>query len=144
MWVFPTGSTTTSNTASFGASTYVQTGGAAFSADGKSVYVVTAGSANGSTPTFRVVPTVKPVLGSLTLKRSKATITNGKAVTLTAHLGTSTSVKTVTIFRKVAGTSTWVAAHTGKVGTSGNMACVAKPTKTTSYRRGGPAMPPMH
>ena len=132
VWVFNPGTTTATVRYDFNSTDiFPYPRGLAFSPDGTKIYAVTTTAAGA--PVFRVLSTVPLLKGSVSIKRSKATITNGQAVTLTAHLGTSSSVKTVSIYRKPAAGGTAVLAHTGKVGASGNLTYVVHPNQNTIY-----------
>jgi hypothetical protein len=134
VWVFNTASTTPRARTDFGSAENLLPRGLAFSPDGTQVYAVTAPASG--VPTFQVTGTVALPLGSLTIKRSAAHIVDGKAVTLTAHLATSTTNRSVTIYRKTAGSTNWAVAHTGTVGAGGNITLVVHPTLKTSYYAG--------
>jgi hypothetical protein len=71
--------------------------------------------------------------GALTISTSKATVVYGKAVTVTAHLGTASSNKTVSICRKptTGGTARLVAK--GRVNARGNLNVKLKPAANTVY-----------
>lgn len=105
-------------------------GSIAYSADGNSIYAVTN---DGSGHTFlHVLPGTPGAPGTLTIKSSAATVTAGKSVTITAHLGTASANKTVSIYRTpVGGSATLV--RTAVAGSLGNVAVAVKPGVHTSY-----------
>jgi hypothetical protein len=130
VWVYNSGTAAAKVKATLGTGQTLYPRGLAFSPDGTRIYAV-ASAPNGK-PVFHVVPTVPLLKGSVSIKRSKATVTYGQKVTLTVHLGTSSSMKTVTIYQKpVDGTAFEL--HTGKVGPSGNLTWVTKPNHDTTY-----------
>jgi len=130
VFLFHAGNTTAARTWDFNSTTITPyPRGLAFSADGRVLYAVTK-SGTGA-PVVRVLQ-VMPA-GSLTIKPSKTITTNGKAVTVTAHLGTASTNKTVSIYRKGATASSTVLVHTGKVGASGNLSYSVEPKLDTVY-----------
>ena len=105
--------------------------GLAFSADGTRLFAVSKGAA-GTAVVFHVMPTVVLPKGVVTIKTSTATVVDGKAATLTAHLGTASANRTVSIYRRpVGGTRTLV--KTGVVGAAGNLSISVKPTANVAY-----------
>ncbi|MGH3427033.1 MAG: YncE family protein [Mycobacteriales bacterium] len=134
VWVFNTGNTTSQARTDFGSAENLLPRGLAFSPDGTEVYAVTAPTSG--VPTFRVTSTVSLPPGSITIKRSAGHVVFGKGVTLTAHLATSTTSRSVTIYRKTAGSTNWAVAHTGTAGAGGNLTFVVHPTRKTSYYAG--------
>jgi hypothetical protein len=130
VFLFHTGNTTAAKTWDFNSTTVTPyPRGLAFSEDGRVLYAVTKSSSGA--PVLRVLQ-ILPT-GSLTIKASKTITTNGKAVTLTAHLGTSSTNKTVSVYRKGVAAATTVLLHTGKVGASGNFSYAVKPKLDTVY-----------
>jgi hypothetical protein len=134
VWIFNTGNTTPQAKTDFGSAETLLPRGLAFSPDGTHVYAVS--SAISGAPTFRVTSTVTLPPGSITITRSVGHVVYGKGVTLTAHLATSTISRSVTIYRKTAGSTNWAVAHTGTVGAGGNLTFVVHPTRKTSYYAG--------
>jgi hypothetical protein len=134
VWIFNTGNTTPQAKTDFGSAETLLPRGLAFSPDGAHVYAIS--SATSGAPTFRVLSTVTLPPGSITIKRSVGHVVYGKGVTLTAHLATSTTSRSVTIYRKTAGSTNWAVAHTGTVGAGGNITLVVHPTRRTSYYAG--------
>ncbi|HEY2788897.1 MAG TPA: hypothetical protein VGI72_05535 [Gaiellales bacterium] len=105
--------------------------GLAFSADGTRLFSVSKGAA-GTAAIFHVLPTVVLPKGVATIKASAATVVDGKAATLTAHLGTASTNRTVSIYRRpVGGTRTLV--KTGVVNAAGNLSISVKPTANVAY-----------
>ncbi|HEU0193346.1 MAG TPA: WD40 repeat domain-containing protein [Gaiellales bacterium] len=130
VFLFHAGNSTAARTWDFNSTTVLlYPRGLAFSADGRVLYAATA-SASGA-PVVRVLQ-LMPV-GSLTIRASRTATTNGKTVTLTAHLGTSSTNKTVSIYRKGAAAASTVLVHTGKVGAGGNFSYAVKPKLDTVY-----------
>ena len=130
--VYLSGSSTVANFATLAAGTQVEPRGLAFSADNLKFYVVTATQANSTQPTLKVIK-ASNLPGNLTITRSKTPITNGAAVTVTAHLGTASTNRKVNIWRRVVGGTTWRLTKTGTVGTSGKLSFTARPKYTTYY-----------
>lgn len=134
VFAFTPGTTTATAKTDFNdPNTWLKPRGLAFSPDGSQIFAISYVVASSNPPVFRVIPTVPLKAGSLTIKHSVATLTNGKPVTLTVHLGTASSAKTVSIYRKLATASTPVLLHTGKVNASGNLTFVARPNQDTLY-----------
>ena len=105
--------------------------GLAFSTDGTRLFAVSTG-ASGTAVVFHVMPTVVLPKGAVTIKTSAATLVDGKAATLTAHLGTASTNRTVSIYRRpVGGTRTLV--KTAVVNASGNLSISVKPTANVAY-----------
>src|SRR4051794_17145086 len=99
-------------------------GGIQYSADGSSIYSV---SNDGSGHVFlHVLPGLPGGPGSLTITSSAAIITVGKSATVTAHLGTASANKTVSIYRTPYGGSP-VLVRTAVAGNLGNVGVVVKP-----------------
>ncbi len=108
----------------------VSTASIQYSADGNSIYAV---SNQGSGHVFlHVLPGLPGAPGSLTIKSSAAIITAGKSVTVTAHLGTASANKTVSIYRTPYGGSP-VLVRTAVAGSLGNVGVVVKPGVRTTY-----------
>jgi hypothetical protein len=130
VFLFHAGNTTAAKTWDFNSTTITPyPRGLAFSADGRVLYAVTK-SASGA-PVVRVLQ-ILPT-GSLTIKASRTITTNGKAVTVTAHLGTASSNKAVSIYRKGATAASTVLVRTGTGGAGGNFSYSVKPKLDTVY-----------
>jgi hypothetical protein len=106
--------------------------GLAFSADGSHIYAVTAGASDAG-PVLHVLSTIVLPKGSVSLTRSLGTVTYGKGDTLTAHLGTSTSSRTLQVFRTPATGGTPVLVHTGTAGPKGNISLLVHPAVDSIY-----------
>jgi hypothetical protein len=132
VYLFDTGSTTKLASWDFGNgmdTTYPD--GLAFSSDGSHLFAVSKGT-SGSSAVFHVISTVILPKGTVSIKTSKATMTDGGSATLTAHLGTASSNRTLSIFRTpVGGTRTLV--KTAAVNASGNLSVVVRPTADVNY-----------
>jgi DNA-binding beta-propeller fold protein YncE len=103
----------------------------AFSANGAFLYAVTPTSTGHYA--FRTLQVLPMTTAQFNLKASKPTVAYGAGVTLSVHLGVSTTNRTVSIYRQPYGSSTPVLSHTGKVGTGGNLTFVAHPITKTIY-----------
>ncbi len=103
--------------------------GLAFSPDGTRLFAVSRGS-TGHGAVFHVIPTVPG--GSVTVKASRAAITDGGSVTVTAHLGTSSSNRTLSIYRTPVG-GTRALVKTAAVGAAGNISVKLRPTADVNY-----------
>lgn len=130
--VYLSGSATVANFATLAAGTQVEPRGLAFSADNLKFYVVTATQANTTQPTLKVIK-ASNLPGKLTITHGKSPIINGAGVTVTAHLGTASTNRKVTIWRRVNVSSPWRVAKAGNVGTGGTLSFVARPKYTTYY-----------
>ncbi len=132
VFLFDTGNATAKTRWDFtGTSDLLYPRGLAFSADGTRLFAVSKG-ASGSAVVFHVMPAVVLPKGVVTIKTSAATVVDGKAATLTAHLGTGSANRTVSIYRRpVGGTRTLV--KTGVVGAAGNLSVSVKPTANIAY-----------
>jgi hypothetical protein len=132
VYLFDLGNSTARATWDFGGTDDVTwPRGLAFSSDGTHLFAVSKGP-SGSSAVFHVIPTVVLPKGSVTIKTSKATVADGGAATLTAHLGTSSSNRTLSIYRApVGGTRTLV--KTATVNGSGNLSVVVRPTADVNY-----------
>jgi hypothetical protein len=105
--------------------------GLAFSADGSHIYAVTSGASDAG-PMLHVLSTIVLPKGNVSITRSLGTITYGKGDVLTAHLGTSTSSRTLQVWRTPAGGSP-VLVHTGTAGAKGNISLLVHPGVTSTY-----------
>jgi hypothetical protein len=105
--------------------------GLAFSPDGTHLFAVSKGP-SGSGPVFHVIATVALPKGAVTVKASRTTVSNGGAVTLTAHLGTSSSNRTLSIYRTPVG-GTRALVKTAAAGAAGNISVKVRPTADVSY-----------
>lgn len=103
----------------------------AFSPDGTKLYAVTIDEAD--TPILHVLPGQSVPAGSLTLKPSASIISYGRSLTLTAHLGTKSANKTVSIYRTTFGQSEALL-KTAAVNAKGNLVVTVKPGVKTTYR----------
>jgi hypothetical protein len=128
--VFDQGDTTPKRSTALNDAYSLNYGSIQYSADGNSIYAVTN---DGPGHTYlQVVPGLPGGPGSLTIKSSAATVTAGKSVTITAHLGTASANKTVSIYRTpIGGSPTLV--RTAAAGSLGNVAVAVKPGVHTSY-----------
>jgi len=91
VWLFPAGNSTVRTKWDFGSTNdTLYPHGLAFSADGSRLYAVSQG-ASGTGVILHVLAAVTLPKGSIGLKTSAAAIVAGHAVSITAHLGTSSS-----------------------------------------------------
>jgi hypothetical protein len=111
--------------------------GLAFSADGTRLYAASKGS-SGNAVVLRVLPAVTLPKGAVSLKTSASTIAAGHALTVTAHLGTASSNRTVSIYRKPVN-GQQVLVKKGTVGPAGNLGATIRPTATRPTRPSGAA-----
>jgi hypothetical protein len=127
--VFDQGDTTAKRSTTLSGAYSLNHNSIQYSADGNSIYVV---SNDGAHTFIQVVPGLPGAPGTLTIKSSSATVTAGKSVTITAHLGTASANKTVSIYRTpIGGSATLV--RTAVAGSLGNVAVAVKPGVHTSY-----------
>jgi hypothetical protein len=105
--------------------------GLAFSADGTRLYAASKGS-SGNAVVLRVLPAVTLPKGAVSLKTSASTIAAGHALTVTAHLGTASSNRTVSIYRKPVN-GQQVLVKKGTVGPAGNLGATIRPTANATY-----------
>jgi hypothetical protein len=105
--------------------------GLAFSADGTRLYAASKG-ASGNAVVLRVLPAVTLPGGAVSLKTSASTILAGHALTVTAHLGTASSNRAVSIYRKPVN-GKQVLVKKGTVGPAGNLAATVRPTANATY-----------
>lgn len=105
--------------------------GLAFSADGSRIYAITSGLADAG-PLLHVLSSVVLPKGTVSITRSLGTITYGKGDTLTAHLGTSSSSRTLQVWRTPVGGSP-VLVHTGIAGAKGNISVLVHPGVDSTY-----------
>jgi len=100
-------------------------------ADNTHLFAVSKG-ASGTDVVLTVLPTVTLPQGALSLNTSTQTLLAGGALTVTAHLGTPSANRTVSIYRQpVNGTRSPVT--TGTVDADGNLSVTLHPTATTAY-----------
>jgi hypothetical protein len=132
VFVFDTGDATSTARWDFtGTSDLLYPRGLEFSTDGTRLFAVSAG-ASGTSVVFHAMPTVVLPKGVVSIKASAATVVAGKAATVTAHLGSASTNRTVSIYRRpVGGTRTLV--KTGVVNASGNLAVSVKPAANVAY-----------
>ena len=83
--------------------------------------------------TFTAMQTVPLTAAQWSVKTSATTIPGGGGVTVSVHLGISTTNRTVEVYRQPVSTNAPVLAATGTVGTGGNYKFVAHPTQDTIY-----------
>lgn len=130
--VFNPGATVSKRFWDFGTTTnLLYPRGLAFSSNGASLFAIS-GDVNGThTVRFHSLSTLPA--GALTITSTKTTVVYGHAVTVTAHLGTASSNKTVSIFRKptVGGTAKLVAK--GRVNARGNLHVKLRPAANTIF-----------
>jgi hypothetical protein len=106
--------------------------GLAFSSDGTSLLALSKGG-TGSGVVLHVLPTVVLPAGSVTLSASAAHVLYGRSVTLTAHLGTATASRTLSIYRRPAAGGTPVLVTSGTAGPAGNFTATVRPSANTVY-----------
>ena len=91
------GGASPTRTYQFGSTETLRDGGLLYTSDGTHIFAVTKDSLNGVL--FHSLATGNLPAGTLTIKASAGTVTYGKSVTLTAHLGTASANRTVSIYR---------------------------------------------
>jgi hypothetical protein len=130
---FDIGSSTSTHTWDFGSTTdLLYPRGLAFNADGSRLFAVSGNVLFSHTVTFHVLSTLPA--GALTVTTSRTKLLFGNAVTVTAHLGTTSSNKVVAIYRQ--GTRTGSPAKlvtSGRVNAKGNLNVSLKPAADTIY-----------
>jgi WD40 repeat protein len=132
VFLFPAGSSTAKSTWDFNSTNdLLYPHGLAFSADGTRLYAVSEG-ASGNAAVLRVLPAVTLPKGAVSVKTSASTIAAGHALTVTAHLGTASSNRTVSIYRKPVN-GKQVLVKKGTVGPAGNLAATVRPTANATY-----------
>lgn len=132
VWLFPAGNSTVTTKWDFGSTNdTLYPHGLAFSADGSRLYAVSQG-ASGTGVILHVLAAVTLPRGSVGLKTSAAAIVAGHAVSITAHLGTSSSNHVVSIYRKPAN-GVRALVKTGTVGPAGNLTVTVRPKANTTY-----------
>jgi hypothetical protein len=132
VYLFNTGSSTPVQHWDFGGTadvTYQR--GIAFSPDGTHIFAVSKGP-SGNDPVFHVISTAVLPTGAVTIKTSKTALTDGGAATLTAHLGTASSNRTLSIYRTPIG-GTRALVKTAAVNASGNLSVVVRPAADVNY-----------
>jgi hypothetical protein len=133
VWLFNTANSTAKATWDFGGTNdLLYPAGLAFSSDGTKLFAVSKGQ-NGTSVVFHVLPTVVLPKGTVTIHTSTATATYGNSVTVTAHLGTSSSNRTLSIYRRPAAGGSWTLVKRGTANGSGNLAVAVKPANDTVY-----------
>ncbi len=129
--VFNTGSTAVVNSRLMSQATSLDRGFVAVSANSSFVYSVTP---SGTGPyVFHAIQMVPLTTAQFSVKTSAATIAYGSGVTVSVHIGVTTTNRTVQVYRQPTNTSTPVLAATGTVGTGGNYSFVAHPAQDTIY-----------
>jgi hypothetical protein len=132
VFLFDTGDATPTTRWDFtGTSDLLYPRGLAFSADGTRLFAVSAG-ASGTAVVFHAMPTVVLPKGAVTLHASKTAIVTGQALTLTAHLGTASANRTVSIYRRPVG-GTRALVRTALVSASGNLSVTVRPTANVVF-----------
>jgi hypothetical protein len=144
--VFNPGATVSKRFWDFGGTTNVlYPRGLAFSSSGASLFAVSGDVSGAHTVKFHSLSTLPA--GSLTIATTKATVLYGHAVTVTAHLGTASSNKRVSIYRKPTTGGAARLVVQGRVNAKGNLKVKVKPAANTIYTatwdgdRQGPACP---
>jgi hypothetical protein len=132
VFLFPAGTPTAKTTWDFTSpADLLYAHGLAFSADGTRLYAASKG-ASGNAVVLRVLPAVTLPKGALSLQTSASTVAAGHPVTVTAHLGTASANRTVSIYRKPVN-GKQVLVKKGTVGPAGNLAATLRPTANATY-----------
>jgi hypothetical protein len=130
--VFNPGATVSKRFWDFGGTTNVlYPRGLAFSSSGASLFAVSGDVSGAHTVKFHSLSTLPA--GSLTIATTKATVLYGHAVTVTAHLGTASSNKRVSIYRKPTTGGAARLVVQGRVNAKGNLKVKVKPAANTIY-----------
>ena len=132
VYLFSAGGTAKLTDWSFPTAELLYPRGLAFSSDGSHIYAVTSGLSDAG-PLLHVLSTIVLPKGKVSITRSLGTVTYGHGDTLTAHLGTSTSSRTLQIFRRPATGGTAVLVHTGTAGAKGNISLLVHPAVDSIY-----------
>jgi hypothetical protein len=98
----------------------------AFSDDGTHLF---AGTLDPTGVNLHILPVQ---VADVTIHATATTITYGRTITLTAHLGSATTNRTLSIYRKSYGSPASLVAS-GTVDASGNLTANVKPSKNTTY-----------
>jgi hypothetical protein len=132
VYLYASGSQTAKSTWDFGGtSDTLYPGGLAFSADATKLYAISKGS-TGSGVVLHVLPTVPVAKGKVSIKASASTVLAGHGATITAHLGTASTNRRLSIYRTPAG-GTAILITTARVNRNGNLAVTVHPSATTRY-----------
>ena len=133
---FDASSSTATHKWNFGSTTdLLYPRGLAFNAAGTRLFAISGDVNFTHTVTFHVLTTLPA--GTLTVAASKKTVVYGKAVTITAHLGTASANKVVSIYRHAVRTgSPEKLVASGRVNAKGNLNVTVKPSATTFYTAG--------
>ena len=127
--VYPAGTSTPTVSFDFGAaSDQLYPRGLAFSSDGATLFAV-----SGSSGTAFFHALVANPTGTLTISASTSTIDYPKGLTLTVHLGTSSTNKTVSVYHRPASGGSNVLQETGQVNSAGNLVLKVSPGRDTRY-----------
>ena len=129
--LFTVGGATPTRTYQFGSTETLRDGGLLYTSDGTHIFAVTKDSLNGVL--FHSLATGNLPAGTLTIKASAGTVTYGKSVTLTAHLGTASANRTVSIYRHAVSGGPDALVKTATVNSSGNLVVTVKPGMNMYY-----------
>jgi hypothetical protein len=132
VYLYTSGSQTAKSTWDFGGtSDTLYPRGLAFSTDATTLYAVSKGG-TGSDVVLHVLPTVVVAKGKVSITASASTVLAGHGATITAHLGTASTNRMLSIYRTPAGGSA-ILITTSRVNRNGNLAITVHPTQTTRY-----------
>jgi hypothetical protein len=130
--VFNPGSTVAKRSWDFGPTTNVMyPRGLEFSSTGGHLFAISGDVQGAHTVKFHSLSTLPA--GSLTVAVSRATVLYGHAVTVTAHLGTATSARTVSIYRQPTTGGAPKLVKSGRVNAKGNLNVSVTPGANTVY-----------
>ncbi|MFI5049175.1 MAG: hypothetical protein ACHQEA_04830 [Gaiellales bacterium] len=129
--LFTVGGAAPTRTYQFGSTETLRDGGLLCTSDGTHIFAVTKDSLNGVL--FHSLATGNLPAGTLTIKASAGTVTYGKSVTLTAHLGTASANRTVSIYRHAVSGGPDALVKTATVNSSGNLVVAVKPGMNMYY-----------
>jgi hypothetical protein len=129
--LFAVGGVTPTRTYEFGSTDTMRDGGLLYTSDGTHIFAVTKDSTNGVW--FHSLSTGDLPTGALTIKASAATVAYGGSVTLTAHLGTASANRTVSIYRHAVSGGPVSLVKTATVNSAGNLVVSVKPGMNLFY-----------
>jgi YVTN family beta-propeller protein len=132
IYVYPQDGDATLNTYNFGASgANLVARGLAWSADGSQLFAVLQNS--DSTYSLQVIDAPTLLDASLTLTTGEATRNYDATIHVTAHLGTTDSNRTVSIYAQAFGSKTRTLLTSGKVNSSGDLSVSRKAPHSTTF-----------
>jgi YVTN family beta-propeller protein len=132
IYIYPQDGDATLNTYNFGASgADLVARGLAWSADGSQLFAVLQNS--DSTYSLQVIDAPTLLDASLTLAAGAATRNYDATIHITAHLGTTDSNRTVSIYAQAFGSTTRTLLKSGKVNSSGDLSVSHKTPRSTTF-----------